>query len=60
VAFIPLVITAWYFHNNHLLWSTLLSYMTSNMILLALSVPRTLTTKISITTTPKSMGGDMM
>ncbi|MFN8950784.1 MAG: guanitoxin biosynthesis MATE family efflux transporter GntT, partial [Aphanizomenon sp.] len=51
VAFIPLVITAWYFHNNHLLWSTLLSYMTSNMILLALSVPRTLTTKISITTT---------
>lgn len=60
VAFIPLVITAWYFHNNHLLWSTLLSYMTSNMILLALSVPQTLATKISITTTPKSMGGDMM
>lgn len=60
VAFTPLVITAWYFHNNHLLWSTLLSYMTSNMILLALSVPRTLATKISITTTPKSMGGDMM
>lgn len=60
VAFTPLVITAWYFHNNHLLWSTLLSYMTSNMILLALSVPRTLATKISITTTPKPMGGDMM
>jgi MATE family multidrug resistance protein len=45
VAFIPLVITAWYFHNNHLLWSTLLSYMTSNMVLLGISVPGTLKDK---------------
>ena len=41
VGFIPLLIAAWYFHNNHLLWSTLLSYMTSNMILLGVSVPQT-------------------
>jgi MATE family multidrug resistance protein len=41
VGFIPLLIAAWYFHNNHLLWSTLLSYMTSNMILLGISVPGT-------------------
>ena len=41
MGFIPLLIAAWYFHNNHLLWSTLLSYMTSNMILLGVSVPQT-------------------
>ncbi|MFM7406737.1 MAG: guanitoxin biosynthesis MATE family efflux transporter GntT [Cuspidothrix sp.] len=41
VAFLPLVIAAWYFQNNHLLWSTLLSYMTGNMILLGVSVPGT-------------------
>ena len=41
VGFMPLLIAAWYFHNNHLLWSTLLSYMTSNMILLGVSVPQT-------------------
>ena len=45
VGFIPLLIAAWYFHNNHLLWSTLLSYMTSNMILLGISVPGTLKDK---------------
>ena len=42
VGFMPLVIAAWYFHSNHLLWSTLLSYMTGNMLLLAAYVPRTL------------------
>ncbi len=45
VGFIPLLIAAWYFHNNHLLWSTLLSYMTSNMLLLGVSVPGTLKDK---------------
>jgi MATE family multidrug resistance protein len=45
VGFMPLLIAAWYFHNNHLLWSTLLSYMTSNMILLGISVPGTLKDK---------------
>ena len=47
VGFIPLLIAAWYFHNNHLLWSTLLSYMTSNMILLGVSVPQTFKDKSS-------------
>ncbi|MBE9230608.1 MATE family efflux transporter [Cuspidothrix issatschenkoi LEGE 03284] len=47
VGFIPLVIAAWYFQNNHLLWSTLLSYMTTNMLLLAVSVPPTLKDKIT-------------
>ena len=42
VGFIPLLIAAGYFHNNHLLWSSLLSYMTSNMVLLGISVPGTL------------------
>ncbi len=55
VGFVPLVIAAWYFHSNHLLWSTLLSYMTSNMLLLGLSVPRTLVREVGITTTPKSI-----
>ncbi|MTJ13754.1 MATE family efflux transporter [Anabaena sp. UHCC 0187] len=41
VGFMPLVIAAGYFHSNHLLWATLLSYMTSNMILLGVSVPQT-------------------
>ena len=45
VGFMPLLIAAWYFHNNHLLWSTLLSYMTSNMLLLGVSVPGTLKDK---------------
>ncbi|MBO1051498.1 MAG: MATE family efflux transporter [Dolichospermum sp. DET73] len=47
VGFMPLLIAAWYFHNNHLLWSTLLSYMTSNMILLGVSVPQTFKDKSS-------------
>lgn len=42
VSFIPLVIAAWYFHSNHLLWSSLLAYMTSNMLLLSASIPQTL------------------
>jgi MATE family multidrug resistance protein len=41
VGFMPLAIAAWYFHNNHLLWATLLSYMTSNMLLLGVSLPET-------------------
>jgi len=42
VSFIPLVIAAWYFHSNHLLWCSLLAYMTSNMLLLFVSIPQTL------------------
>jgi MATE family multidrug resistance protein len=58
VGFIPLAIAAWYFHSNHLLWSTLLSYMTSNMLLLGLSVPRTLAADVDITTVPESIVED--
>ena len=45
VGFIPLLIAAGECHNNHLLWSSLLSYMTSNMVLLGISVPGTLKDK---------------
>jgi multidrug resistance protein, MATE family len=55
VGFIPSTIAAWYFHSNHLLWSTLLSYMVGNMVLLGLSVPGTLVVEEGITTTPKSI-----
>ncbi|ADI62847.1 guanitoxin biosynthesis MATE family efflux transporter GntT [Trichormus azollae] len=42
VGFIPLAIAAWYFQNNHLLWATIVSYMTTIMIALALKLPQTL------------------
>lgn len=45
VGFSPLAIAAWYFHNNHLLWATIVSYMTTIMIALAVQVPQTLNTQ---------------
>ncbi|TAF12266.1 MAG: MATE family efflux transporter [Nostocales cyanobacterium] len=45
LGFIPLAITAWYFHNNHLLWATIVSYMTTIMVVLAIQVPQTLNTQ---------------
>ncbi len=42
VGFIPLVITAWYFQSNHLLWASIVSYMTTIIIALALKLPQTL------------------
>ncbi|MBK1988649.1 MATE family efflux transporter [Sphaerospermopsis aphanizomenoides BCCUSP55] len=42
VGFIPLAIAAWYFQNNNLLWATIVSYMTTIMLILALKVPQTL------------------
>jgi len=42
IGFLPLAIAAWYFHNNHLLWSTLVSYMTTLMVVLAIQIPQTL------------------
>lgn len=45
VGFSPLAIAAWYFHNNHLLWSTLVSYMTTLMLVLAIQIPQTLNTQ---------------
>jgi MATE family multidrug resistance protein len=43
VGFTPLAIAAWYFQSNHLLWATLVSYMTTLMIVLAVQIPGTLT-----------------
>jgi MATE family multidrug resistance protein len=42
VGFIPLAITAWYFQSNHLLWASIVSYMTTIMIALVLKLPQTL------------------
>lgn len=42
LGFIPLAIAAWYFHNNHLLWMALVSYMTTLIIVLGFKLPRTL------------------
>jgi MATE family multidrug resistance protein len=42
VGFSPLAIAAWYFHNNHLLWATIVSYMTTIMVALAIQLPQTL------------------
>ncbi|NET71070.1 MAG: MATE family efflux transporter [Sphaerospermopsis sp. SIO1G2] len=42
IGFVPLAIAAWYFQSNHLLWGTLVSYMATLMIVLAVQVPGTL------------------
>lgn len=38
LGFTPLAIAAWYFHNNHLLWLALISYMSFNMIGLGIQI----------------------
>jgi multidrug resistance protein, MATE family len=45
LGFIPLAIAAWYFQNNHLLWATIVSYMTTLMVVLGIFVPQTLNNK---------------
>ncbi len=42
LGFLPLAITAWYLHNNHLLWMALVSYMATTTLVLGLKLPRTL------------------
>jgi multidrug resistance protein, MATE family len=42
LGFLPLAVTAWYLHNNHLLWMSLVSYMTTLILVLGLQLPRTL------------------
>ncbi|MBH8560876.1 MATE family efflux transporter [Nostoc sp. CENA67] len=42
LGFLPLAIAAWYLHNNHLLWMSLVSYMTTVILVLGLQLPRTL------------------
>jgi multidrug resistance protein, MATE family len=41
LGFIPLALTGWYLHNNHLLWMSLVSYMATIIIVLGLQLPRT-------------------
>ncbi|ACC84899.1 guanitoxin biosynthesis MATE family efflux transporter GntT [Nostoc punctiforme] len=45
IGFIPSAITAWYFHNSHLLWLSMSLFMAARTITLALCVPKTLTIK---------------
>ena len=40
--YLPLLGIAWYGQNNHLLWLSLVTYMTGLTIYLALQVPKTL------------------
>ncbi|HEY9762425.1 MAG TPA: guanitoxin biosynthesis MATE family efflux transporter GntT [Trichocoleus sp.] len=42
VGFVPLAITAWYLHNNDLLWLSLVGYVTTLAIALGTQLPRTL------------------
>ncbi|WGV23792.1 guanitoxin biosynthesis MATE family efflux transporter GntT [Halotia branconii] len=42
LGFSPLAIAAWYFHNNHLLWMSLVMYMAIIMVVLGVQLPRTL------------------
>ncbi|MEA5552436.1 guanitoxin biosynthesis MATE family efflux transporter GntT [Anabaena cylindrica UHCC 0172] len=41
IGFLPLAIAAWYFHNNHLLWSAIVSYMATIMVVLGVQLPQT-------------------
>lgn len=41
LGFTPLTVAAWYFHNNHLLWMALVSYMMTIIVVLGLKLPRT-------------------
>ena len=45
IGFIPLAATAWYLHNNHLLWMALVSYMTIMIVTLGSQLPKTLGSK---------------
>ncbi|WGV28916.1 guanitoxin biosynthesis MATE family efflux transporter GntT [Halotia branconii] len=42
IGFIPSAITAWYFHNSHLLWLSMSLFMAARTITLALRLPATL------------------
>ncbi|MCF4967976.1 guanitoxin biosynthesis MATE family efflux transporter GntT [Nostoc sp. CMAA1605] len=44
--FAPLAATAWYLQNNHLLWVSLIAYMSIMIVVLGLKLPKTLESKI--------------
>jgi MATE family multidrug resistance protein len=46
LGFTPLAATAWYLHNNHLLWMSLVGYMSMMIVVLGFKLPRTLDSKI--------------
>ncbi len=47
LGFIPLATSAWYFHNNHILWLALVGYVTTITIGLGVQLPRTLSYSFS-------------
>ncbi|HIK03265.1 MAG TPA: MATE family efflux transporter [Trichormus sp. M33_DOE_039] len=47
LGFAPLAATAWYLHNNHLLWMSLVFYMSIMIVVLGFKLPRTLDSKIA-------------
>lgn len=42
LGFIPIAATAWYWHSNHLLWLSLVMYVTLIAIVLGIQLPKTL------------------
>ncbi len=42
LGFIPLAIAAWYLHNNHILWLSLVAYVTLIAVALGTQLPKTL------------------
>lgn len=42
LGFVPIATTAWYLHNNHLLWLSLVAYVTTIALVLGWQLPRTL------------------
>jgi MATE family multidrug resistance protein len=45
LGFLPLAATAWYLHNNHLLWMALVCYMSIMILTLGSQLPKTLGSK---------------
>lgn len=42
LGFIPLAIAAWYLHNNHILWLSLVAYVATIAVALGVQLPKTL------------------
>ncbi|MBF2065124.1 MAG: MATE family efflux transporter [Calothrix sp. C42_A2020_038] len=41
LGFLPLAVSAWYYHKNHILWLGLVSYMLTITLVLGINLPRT-------------------
>lgn len=55
LGFTPLAITAWYYHNNHILWLSLVGYVTTITIGLGVQLPRTFSDILNYSSKPKSL-----